>query len=69
MVFFTLFAALAFFQTMRMFTVGANGFHVRPGVDGSDVVPLSILSAAFGVLAIGLGVQILGKLRSRRSGV
>jgi hypothetical protein len=67
-VLFALFAALALFQTMRTFTFGANGFHVRPGVDASDVVPFGILSAAFGVLAIGLAVQILGKLRSRRSG-
>jgi hypothetical protein len=67
-VIFTLLAALAALQVMRTFTVDANGFHVRPSVEASDVVPLTILSAAFGVLAIGLAVQILGKLRSRRSG-
>jgi hypothetical protein len=67
-IFFTLFSALAVLQTMRTFTVDANGFHVRPSVEASDVLPLTILSAAFGVLAIGLAVQIFGKLRSRRSG-
>jgi hypothetical protein len=67
-IFFTLFAALAAFQPMRTFTVDANGFHVRPSVEASDVVPLTILSAAFAVLAFGFAVQIFGKLRSRRSG-
>jgi ABC-type microcin C transport system permease subunit YejB len=67
-IFFTLFAALAVLQTMRTFTVDATGFHVRISVEASDVVPLTILSAAFGVLAIGLAVQIIGKLRCRSSG-
>ena len=67
-IFFTLFSALAVFQTMRTFTVDANGFHVRPSVEASDVLPLTILSAAFAVLAFGFAVQIFGKLRSRRSG-
>jgi len=64
-VFFALFAALALFQPLRIFSIDASGFHVRPTVDASDVVPIAILSAAFGVLVIGLAVQILAKLKRR----
>ena len=66
--FFALFAGLAVIQTMRTFTVDTSGFHVRTSVEASDVLPLAVLSAAFGVLAIGLAVRIIGKLGSRRSG-
>jgi hypothetical protein len=54
-IFFTLFAALAIIQAVRILTVDADGFHVRPTVDGADVGPLAILSTAFAVLAICLG--------------
>jgi len=67
-VFFTLFAALALFQPLRIFSIDASGLHVRPTVDASEVVPLTILSAAFAVLAIGLAVQILAKLKSPAAG-
>jgi hypothetical protein len=67
-VFFALFAALAVIQPLRIYSVDASGFHVRPNVEASDVVPLAILSAAFGVVAICFVAQILGQLRSRRSG-
>jgi hypothetical protein len=63
-VLFALFAALALFQLLRIFSVDASGFHVRPTVEASAVIPLTILSAGFGVLAIGLAVKIVAKLKS-----
>jgi hypothetical protein len=66
-VLFTLSSALAVIQAVRTFSIDGNGFRVRPGVDASDVPPLTILSVVFAVLAIGYAARLVRRLTSRRA--